>query len=118
MKSELPQYSGRSSLRTAPVAVAATVRWAGKLTAEEDAVALVRCSAGASHIVEGMLVASSRALGVVVSVIVSVDVDCCALGVRILVVLVEMLFDCCTGLSTRPVLRVLCFSSICWGSSA
>ncbi len=97
---------------------AATKGSAGKLTDEEDAVALVRCSAGASDIADGMLVASSRALGVVVSVIVSVDVDCCVLGVRIfVVVLVEMLFDCCTGL-TRPVLRVLCFSSICWGSSA
>ena len=115
MRSELPPYSGSSSLRTAAVAAwttAATKGSAGKLTAEEDAVALVRCSAGASDIAEGMLVASSRALGVVVSVIVSVDVDCCVLGVRILVVLV-----CVTGL-TRPVLGVLRFSSVCWGSSA
>ena len=97
---------------------AATKGSAGKLTVEEDAVALVRVSAGASDIADGMLVASIRALGVEVSVIVSVDIDCCMLGVRMLVVLFDMFSDCCTGLSIRPVLRVLCFSSVCWGSSA
>ncbi len=73
MRSDLPPYSGRSSLRTAPVAAwttAATKGSVGKLTAEEDAVALVRGSAGASDIADGMLVASSLALGVRVSVIV------------------------------------------------
>ena len=54
---------------------AATNGSAGKLTVEEDAVAVVRCSAVASDIAEGMLVASIRALGVEVSVSVSVDID-------------------------------------------
>ena len=55
--------------------MAATIRSAGKLTAEEDAVALIRVSAGASDIADGMLVVSTRALGVVVSVSVDVVVD-------------------------------------------
>jgi hypothetical protein len=77
-------------------ATAATKGSAGKLTVEEDAVALVRCSVGASDIAEGMLVASIRELGVVVSVSVSVDVNRCMLGVRIFVMLDKMLFACCT----------------------
>ncbi len=88
--------------------MAATIRSAGKLTADEDAVALVRGSAGANDIADGMLVGMILILGVEVSV--SVVVDDCSM-------LVELL-DCCTGLSVRPVLRVLCFSCICWGSSA
>ena len=52
---------------------AATKGSAGKLTVEEDAVALVRCSAGACDIADGMLVASIRALDVEVSVIIAVD---------------------------------------------
>ena len=52
--------------------MAATLRSAGKLTAEEDAVALVRGSAGASDIADGMLV--GMILGVEVSVSGVVDV--------------------------------------------
>ena len=76
--SELPPYSGSSSLRTAAVsawATAAIKGSAGKLTVEEDAVPLMRCSAGASDIADGMLVASIRTIGVEVSLSVSVDVD-------------------------------------------